>query len=77
MDYFSVLTVNAIRISQKRTGEFDETICFFFDFIYIDLAPLAPKLAAALFTPEAEEIPYQINNSDRIVIGTVSEIECM
>ncbi|HWQ49298.1 MAG TPA: hypothetical protein VN414_10210 [Methanosarcina sp.] len=35
---------------------------------------LVPNLAAALFTPEAAEIPYQINNSDRIVIGTVSEI---
>ncbi|AKB56111.1 MULTISPECIES: hypothetical protein [Methanosarcina] len=36
---------------------------------------LAPTLATALFTPEAAEIPYQINNSDRIVIGTVSEID--
>lgn len=35
---------------------------------------LIPNLAAALFTPEAAEIPYQINNSDRIVIGTVSEV---
>jgi hypothetical protein len=35
---------------------------------------LVPNLAAALFTQEAAEIPYQINNSDRIVIGTVSEI---
>lgn len=36
---------------------------------------LAPNLAAALYPPEVAEIPYQINNSDRIVIGTVSEIE--
>jgi hypothetical protein len=41
----------------------------------LTLLLLAPNLAAALFTPEAEEIPYQINNSDRIVIGTVSEID--
>jgi hypothetical protein len=41
----------------------------------LTLLLLAPKLAAALFTSEAEEIPYQINNSDRIVIGTVSEID--
>lgn len=36
---------------------------------------LAPTLATALFTPEAAEIPYQINNSDRIIIGAVSEID--
>lgn len=35
---------------------------------------LAPNLTAASFTAEAAEIPYQINNSDRIAIGTVSEI---
>jgi hypothetical protein len=35
---------------------------------------LAPNPTAALYTQEAAEIPYQINNSDRIVIGTVSEI---
>lgn len=35
---------------------------------------LTPNLTAALLTQEATEIPYQINNSDRIVIGTVSEI---
>lgn len=35
---------------------------------------LAPNLAAASFVAEAAEIPYQINNSDRIAIGTVSEI---
>jgi len=35
---------------------------------------LTPSLATAALTPEATEIPYQINNSDRIVIGTVSEI---
>jgi hypothetical protein len=36
---------------------------------------LAPSLAAAAFSPEAGEISYQINNSDHIVIGTVSAIE--
>ena len=35
---------------------------------------LAPNLAAAALAPETAEIPYQINNSDRIVIGTVSKI---
>lgn len=35
---------------------------------------LTPTLATALLSAEAAEIPYQINNSDRIVIGTVSEI---
>jgi hypothetical protein len=35
---------------------------------------LAPNLTAASFVAEAAEIPYQINNSDRIAIGTVSEI---
>ncbi|KKH96293.1 hypothetical protein EO95_16135 [Methanosarcina sp. 1.H.T.1A.1] len=36
---------------------------------------LAPCPAAALLIPEAAEIPYQINTSDRIVIGTVSGID--
>lgn len=35
---------------------------------------LTSNLAAASLIQEAVEIPYQINNSDRIVIGTVSEI---
>jgi hypothetical protein len=35
---------------------------------------LVPNLAAAVLIQEAFEIPYQINNSDRIVIGTVSGI---
>lgn len=35
---------------------------------------LTPNLAAAIYSSEAAEIPYQINNSDRIAIGTVSEI---
>lgn len=34
---------------------------------------LTPNLAAAIYSSEAAEIPYQINNSDRIAIGTVSE----
>lgn len=35
---------------------------------------LVPNLAAAMLVPETAEIPYQINNSDRIMIGTVSKI---
>jgi hypothetical protein len=35
---------------------------------------LVPNLAAASLDPKTAEIPYQIKNSDRIVIGTVSEI---
>jgi hypothetical protein len=35
---------------------------------------LIPNLAAALLDAKTAEIPYQINNSDRIVIGTVSKI---
>lgn len=33
-----------------------------------------PGPAAAFLIPEAAEIPYQINTSDRIIIGTVSGI---
>lgn len=36
---------------------------------------LTSNLAASSFTSEAAEIPFQINNSDRIVIGTVSGIQ--
>jgi hypothetical protein len=36
---------------------------------------LVPNLAAASFTAEAGEIPYQINNSDRIIICTVSRVD--
>lgn len=35
---------------------------------------LIPNIAAAALISETAEIPYQINNSDRIVIGTVSKI---
>jgi hypothetical protein len=35
---------------------------------------LTSIIAAASFASEAAEIPYQINNSDRIIVGTVSEI---
>jgi hypothetical protein len=35
---------------------------------------LVPNLAAATLVPETAEIPYQINNSDHIVIGTVNKI---
>jgi len=38
------------------------------------LVLLAPSLASAVMTPEAFEIPYQINNTDRIVVGTVSQL---
>jgi hypothetical protein len=41
----------------------------------ISLLLYAPGPAAALLIPEAAEIPYQINASDRIVIGTVSGID--
>ncbi len=33
-----------------------------------------PNLTSAILDSKTEEIPYQIENSDRIVIGTVSEI---
>jgi hypothetical protein len=36
---------------------------------------LTQNLAAALYSSEATEIPYQVDNSDRIVIGTVSGID--
>ncbi|MDW5559802.1 hypothetical protein [Methanosarcina sp.] len=36
---------------------------------------LIPNLAAAMLVEEATKIPYQVNNSDRIVIGTVSKID--
>lgn len=36
---------------------------------------LAPNLTKAELISEAAEIPYQINNSDRIIIGTVSWID--
>jgi len=36
---------------------------------------LVPNLAVALIDAEAAKIPYQVNNSDRIIIGTVSKID--
>ncbi|MCQ1536864.1 hypothetical protein FTO70_14530 [Methanosarcina sp. KYL-1] len=36
---------------------------------------LSASPAAAELIQEASEIPYQVNNSDRIAIGTVSDIE--
>ena len=36
---------------------------------------LVPNLAAALLVEEVTKIPCQVNNSDRIVIGTVSKID--
>lgn len=44
-------------------------------FFTLILLLLVPNFAAASFTAEAGEIPYQINSSDRIVIGTVSRID--
>jgi len=35
---------------------------------------LMPNLTSAMLDSKTEEIPYQIENSDRIVIGTVSDI---
>ncbi|HEY3363055.1 MAG TPA: hypothetical protein VGK06_14870 [Methanosarcina sp.] len=46
-----------------------------FMFFILVLLLLVPNLAAASFTAEAGEIPYQINNSDRTVIGTVSRVD--
>lgn len=36
---------------------------------------LTPNFATAIYSSEATEIPYQVNNSDCIVIGTVSRID--
>jgi hypothetical protein len=35
---------------------------------------LVPDLAAAMLDAKTVEIPYQINNSDRIAVGTVSKV---
>ncbi len=47
----------------------------FFILFTLILLLLVPNLAAALIDAEAAKIPYQVNNSDRIVIGTVSGID--
>ncbi len=39
------------------------------------LLSLSASPAAASLIPESAEIPYQVNNSDRIAIGTVSDIQ--
>jgi hypothetical protein len=44
-------------------------------FFTLILLLLVPNLAAAMIDAEAAKIPYQVNNSDRIVIGTVSRID--
>jgi hypothetical protein len=36
---------------------------------------LVPNITAAMLAEEVTKIPYQVNNSDRIVIGTVSKID--
>ena len=41
----------------------------------IVLLLMVPNLVSAAMSTEATDIPYQINNSDRIVIGTLSDIE--
>ena len=51
----------------KRFNSFSLTLAFV-------LVLLIPNLAAASLDPKTAEIPYQINNSDRIVIGAVSGI---
>lgn len=40
----------------------------------ITLLLLVPNLAAAMLDAKTAEIPYQINNSDRIMVGTVSKV---
>lgn len=47
------------------------SLSIFFTFI---LLLLTPSLAAAMLDAKTVEIPYQIDNSDRIVIGTVSKM---
>jgi len=42
--------------------------------VAVVLLLLVPNLTKAMLVSEAAEIPYQINNSDHIVIGTVSGI---
>lgn len=36
---------------------------------------LTPNLAAAMLDAKTADISYQVNNSDRVVIGTVSGID--
>jgi hypothetical protein len=55
------------RILMKQLSSF--SILFTFVLLF-----MAPSLATASIAEEATKIPYQINNSDRIVIGTVREI---
>ncbi|MDR7666406.1 hypothetical protein RG963_11565 [Methanosarcina sp. Z-7115] len=43
-------------------------------FFALILLLLTPSLAAAMLDAKTDEIPYQIDNSDRIVIGTVSKM---
>lgn len=50
-------------------------LCTFLILFALALFFLAPNPAAALLVPESAEIPYQINHSNRIVIGTVSDIQ--
>ena len=51
-----------------------QTILFSLLFTAVFLL-MVPNPVAALMSPEAYEIPYQINNSDHIVIGKVNNIE--
>jgi hypothetical protein len=53
-------------------GAAEFVLCILFT---VAVVILTSSLAAAVFTPEAITISYQINNSARIVIGTVSKID--
>ncbi len=47
----------------------------FFILFTLILLLLVSNIAAASIDAEAIEIPYQVKNSDRIIVGTVSEVD--
>jgi len=47
----------------------------FFILVTLILLLLVSNIAAASIDAEAIEIPYQVKNSDRIIVGTVSEVD--
>lgn len=51
-----------------------EQLNLFSIFITFILLLLTPSLATAMLEAKTAEIPYQINNSDRIAVGIVNEI---
>lgn len=55
-------------------GEYMKQFNLFSLILAFVLVLLIPNLVAASLDSKTAEIPYQINNSDRIAIGTVSEI---